>query len=184
MINVKLDKKANATVSKTLDLAEGGGSSSWPELEGLHRCKAGDRVRIDLSKMTIRIPNTYSYPQCWCLYNTFNTGIIKDGVVDYTDDFIQSYQGYFCLYTNEEKTQVMLQLGDGASAGQHTEYGDIIDGEVVLDNMNPQDLPSQGNYFSESIINQIGIIEIELPETFNGAYLQRYHQGPGLEFEE
>ena len=50
--------------------------------------------------------------------------------------------------------------------------------------MNPENLPSHGDYFSQSIINQIGIIEIELPETFNGAYLERYYQGPGLEFEE
>lgn len=183
MINVKLDKKAKATVSKTLDLGGGGGTVTYRE-GSLVPLKAGDKIYLDLSKASeLYIDDDYN-ANYWAWGVEFkyaanypistSNGCIIEDEAEYFEDITGSYldSPLIFIFANEQRNQLFVSIGDGQGGGEHDQYGDIIDAQLIYEGELP---PAPSGYrekaeLSSDIIEQLPTLEITVTEAMAGKY--------------
>lgn len=128
MINVKLDKKAKATVSKTLDLGEG---QSGIDISPLIVLKNGAKVKIDFSKYNYTIYEasaiTYQYGR-----SLFESHPEYDTLVypDQGDGSFPFIPYFVIVFKNSAENQLIAVLHDTYTYQEYTQQIVIYEGDV------------------------------------------------------
>lgn len=148
--------------------------TNWPENAGggaskIKTVKAGQKIRIDLSKYTKPICyyedfhniQEYLFSVSYVFKNNF--GPIVSSRNDYYEIVMPSKQYFISMIINQSHTQVLCQAGVCDYSGNDIKYDSLMPTTVIYESEEPIIL-GESNEVQQNIVDLFPTIEIEVTE--------------------
>lgn len=155
--------------------------TNWPENAGggaskIKTVKAGQKIRIDLSKYTKPIyyyedfHNIREYLFSVSYVSKNNFGPIVNNMDEYYE-IIAPHGHYISMIVNQSRTQVLCQAGVCDYSGDGIKYDSLMPTTVIYESDEP--IPSEGEYgkVPQEVVDLFPTIEIEVPEDIVGTVI-------------
>ena len=148
--------------------------TNWPENAGsgsskIKTVKAGQKIRIDLSKYTELICQYEDFHNIRMYLFSIGLSLKKNfGPIISREDldimFSNSDQYYISMIVNQSRTQVLCQAGICDDSGDFPKYDSLMPTTVIYESEEPIPLEGEYNQVPQKVIDLFPTIEIEVPE--------------------
>lgn len=146
--------------------------TNWPENAGgsasnIKTVKAGQKIRIDLSKYTEGIYHYEDFHNInmylFSVLSVFKKGLGPIVGPDYYEVFMPTNQHFISMIINQSHTQVLCQAGVCDSSGDVIKYDSLMPTTVIYESEEPIIL-GESDEVPQNIVDLFPTIEIEVPE--------------------
>lgn len=161
--------------------------TNWPENAGggaskIKTVKAGQKIRIDLSKYTKPI---YSYRDKIELFSTLYISENSFGPIVSNGDSLFTFgkRYYLPIMINQNRTQVLCQAGVYDYSGGAIKYDSLMPTTVIYESEEP--IPSEGENgkVPQNIVDLFPTIEIEVTDDIIGTIIHIEQTDYAIPFE-
>lgn len=166
--------------------------TNWPENAGgsasnIKTVKAGQKIRIDLSKYTEGIYHYEDFHNIRMYLFSVVSGFKKSlGPIISPDDYYQAFSpqnGYYIsMIINQSHTQVLCQAGVCDSSGGVIKYDSLMPTTVIYESEEPIIL-GESDEVPQNIVDLFPTIEIEVPEDIIGTVIYIENSADTIPFE-
>ena len=168
--------------------------TNWPENAGggsskIKTVKAGQKIRIDLSKYTDPIRpyedfhNIQEYLFSVSIISKRNFGPIVNNMDEYYEIVAPRNDHYISMIINQSRTQVLCQAGVCDYSNNEIKYDSLMPTTVIYESDEP--IPSEGEdgKVPQEVVDLFPTIEIEVPEDIVGTVICIERTGDIMPFE-